>query len=164
MTSLSEILPGTGLDITVSVEDGLRLSELSGELARTEFGLDHLITTNFWIVIVPIIFGLIVALVLMTIMSPPRPLDPRIRTQCYPNYSSRNPQTMEDSMAASEAGFAAWRRARHRDMIECIIPALLMMAILMVVLYFGARDTLEADAASLRAQMDAILSKYGAVS
>ena len=50
MTTLEEILQGMGgLDIDFSYEDGLRLSELSGQLARSEYMLDHIWTTNLWI-------------------------------------------------------------------------------------------------------------------
>lgn len=153
MTSLSEILQDAGLDIDLTYEDGLRLSELSGELARAEYNLDHIITANLEIVVLPIVVGIIAACWLMLVWSPPRP---SLRLRGRDSGSA-------EAVAIYEREMEAWRTANNRALVKSLTVASVLVVALMIMCYVGYTAMLEGDIIGYRAQIDAILSRYEVV-
>ena len=151
MTSLSEILQDAGLDIDLTYEDGLRLSELSGALAKAEYSLDHIITANLEIIALPAVIGIIAACWLMLIWSTPRPTL-RLR--------GRESGSAEERIAIYESEMEAWRTVNNRALVKSATVASVVVIALVILLYVGYTAMLEGDIIGYRAQIDAILSKY----
>lgn len=130
----------TDLDIDISYEDGLRISELYGELADVRYNLSNLDVAmmgewKFYGVLLAIFLGAVAAIVLLY-----------LQMEYLPNHGAK----------------VWWRKA------VCLIAVLAVIAALwyaLTCLIVDAMEPLiisgwERDAASYQAQIDAIISKY----
>ena len=179
MTTLEEILQGMGgLDIDFSYEDGLRLSELSGQLARSEYMLDHIWTTNLWIFgfAATVSIALVVFYLMYAVSRIPAPGPEkmtgyvkarnghRVKIEAsaplsiyddadYEAYLERRRKEREQTIADN-------RRQFRRAVLKGIAMAVPVALILIAVGYVAARSGIEADIASFSAQIEAIISRY----
>ena len=179
MTTLEEILQGMGgLDIDFSYEDGLRLSELSGQLARSEYMLDHIWTTNLWIFgfAATVSIALVVFYLMYAVSRIPAPESEKLTRYVKARNGRRTkmevspPKSIYDDVdyeaylerkrMEREQTIADNRRQFRRAVLRGIAMAVPVALILIAVGYVAARSGIEADIASFSAQIEAIISRY----
>ena len=179
MTTLEEILQGMGgLDIDFSYEDGLRLSELSGQLARSEYMLDHIWTTNLWIFgfAAMVSIALVVFYLMYAVSRIPAPEPEKMTRYVKARNGHRTKMEVSSPMSIyDDADYEAYleRRRREREqtiadnrrqfrraVLRGIAMAVPVALILIAVGYVAARSGIEADIASFSAQIEAIISRY----
>ena len=180
MTALEEILQGMGgLDIDFSYEDGLRLSELSGQLARSEYMLDHIWTTNLWIFgyaatvsIVLVVFYLMYAASRIPAPEPEKMTRyVKARNGHRTKMEVSPPRSIYDDDEDSEAYLERRRREREQTIadnrrqfrmaaLRGIAMAVPVALIIIAMGYVAAKSGIEADIASFSAQIEAIISRY----
>ena len=178
MTTLEEILQGMGgLDIDFSYEDGLRLSELSGQLARSEYMLDHIWTTNLWIFgfAATVSIALVVFYLVYAVSRIPAPGPEKMTGYVKARNGSRTKMEVSPMSIYDDADYEAYlelrrkereqtiadnRRQFRRAVLKGIAMAVPVALILIAVGYVVARSGIEADIASFSAQIEAIISRY----
>ncbi len=127
-------------DVTISVEDGLRLSELQGDMARLQYDLYHVDVTTL-----PVKIGICVVMTLLFIVV--------LSMAMY--------YLTETVFPIRRLGVVGNRLA-----MLCIVLAFAVVFITMGWALIGfeeefARIGIESDIADVRAQMDAIEARYG---
>lgn len=171
MTSLDEILAGMGgLDIDFTYEDGLRLSELAGQLADAQYHLEHMLTSNLWVIMVPVALaaGFVCTVWFLSILDRPvfdvrRPL---VNRRPRPRADYGTDPDMEDDIVELrrrqyEEAMDVWKASVNRRMLFASVFAVALFAVSVIVCYIEVQASYEADVASYTAQIEAILDRYG---
>lgn len=154
-------------------EDGLRLSELYGQLAGAEFAVDHILTTFYWAFILMGIFAVFVAVSVAMgthsllenveciertyVEESDKPKDTFLYTwNIWPEYEwlSRFDGVKKLSHYEARSVMKSWTKSI--PLMVSIIPIILLE----IVVFIIAQDFANKDVLQIEAQIEAILSKY----
>ena len=166
MSLLSDGLP----DISISIEDGLRLSELNGQLAEAEYRLAHMVSSNVDVIAVPIVL-VVTAMTFLLIFRPSwrmwlRDFD---RGKAKPLPYSRTSLKVPDEYENDPRGLVLkelrreYERLRRMWVLVTVGLCVGLFVLFFALCYVYTQASLEADVASYTAQIEAILDKYEVV-
>lgn len=142
-------------------EDGLRLSELYGQLAGAEYVVDHLLTTKFGVLFV---MGLITALTCICLAFALYNLLDEKFTR-YVNFEKET-DTPKDTWLyvwkINERWWSYEAKSKPRLWVNCmpIVVCAIIVILVEVVTVIVLQDLAAKDVIQIQAQIDAILSKY----
>lgn len=163
------ILTDVGLgDLNITYEDGLRLSELYGQMADAEYHLAHMVSSNEAIIVVPVLVVFMAMVFLLAIRPSWRYwLNDFDRGKAKLLPYSRTWLNVPDEYE-NDPGILAFkelRREYERSVrIWAFVSAGVCVGIFVLIFalcYVYTQTSYEADIASYSAQIDAILAKYG---
>ncbi len=131
------------MDINITYEDGLRLSELRGQLAQFQYNLDHIDLTAlpYWLATCAVIgFGLAL-----------------LSSWLYISYTERKEIIIN----------GRWTVVKRRDVdsriwtVGTFVAATLICMLACMIMEAYLSNSIQSDMSNVQAQIDAILSKYG---
>lgn len=131
------------MDMNITYEDGLRLSELRGQLAQFQYNIDHIDLTvlPYWLATCAVIgFGLAL-----------------LSSWLYISYTGREETIIN----------GRWTVVKKRDVdsriwtVGTFVAATLICMLACMIMEAYLSNSIQSDMSNVQAQIDAILSKYG---
>lgn len=143
----------TSLDMNLTYEDALRLSELTGRYNRLDFELDHILTTHGDIIVVAVMIGLIAGFGFMLLYALLATTEQSEGYECSRWYVTENPHWFD-------TGTVNVRPGPGLCLIVMFSVAIVVSVLGMFIAIPFVETGIMAEQQDLQGQMDAILNRY----